>query len=92
LRSSAEVISESIDVLALEMAPVVCGVVDADLHYGDFVGALESNFVFLADSNLFFGVDGDAAYVLTQVGVGCRLSWSMKEDWETDWDQEWLFE
>jgi hypothetical protein len=74
LRSSAEVISEYNDVLALEMEPVVCGVVDADLRDGGFLGDLESNFIFFGDSNIFFGMDGDAADILAQVGVGSRLS------------------
>jgi hypothetical protein len=74
LRSSAEVLSESNDVLALEIEPVVCGVIDADLRDGGFLGDLESNFIFFGDSNLFFSVDGDAAYILAQAGVGSRLS------------------
>jgi hypothetical protein len=74
LRSSVEVISASNDLLALEMDPVVCGVVDADLRDGGFLGNVESNFIFFTDSNLFFGVDSDAAYILAQVGVGSRLS------------------
>jgi hypothetical protein len=54
LRSSAEVIWESIDVLALEMAPIVCGAGDADLRDGGFLGDLDSNFIFFGDGNLCF--------------------------------------
>jgi hypothetical protein len=54
LRSSAEVISESIDMLALEMAPIVCGAGDADLRDGGFLSNLDSNFIFFGDGNLCF--------------------------------------
>jgi hypothetical protein len=47
---------------------------DADLHDSGFLGDLKSNFIFFGDSNLFFGVDSDAAYILSQVGVGSRFS------------------
>jgi hypothetical protein len=74
LRSSAEVISESINILALEIAPVVYGLGNVNLHDSGFLGDLESNFIFFGDSNLCFSVDVDAAYILSQVGVGPRLS------------------